>query len=62
MVMTTVLADCEVCKKETECKFEDCDRCYERFLDAGGEPDKYDADAMCAHLRCLECGEPPYDI
>ena len=62
MVTTTVLADCEVCKKETACAWQNCDRCYEKFLDSGGEPDRYDGVDYCSHLRCTECGEAPYDL
>lgn len=53
-MITTVLADCSDCQKEVEAKFLDCDGCYERYLERGGKPEKWD-EVFCEHLICTEC-------
>lgn len=53
--MTTVLAECDVCKREVEAKILNCDECFEEYAAAGGDPAKYN-DLNCDHITCLECG------
>lgn len=53
-MITTVLAECPECQQEREAKIVDCDHCYEGFIQAGGDPDKY-TDLLCEHIECLTC-------
>lgn len=55
-MMTTLLAECDDCNQEVEAKILDCDECYEKFLEQGGNPHKYDELMSCEHLVCLTCG------
>lgn len=53
--MTTVLADCPICQEQRECKIVDCDDCFDRYRDAGGDPAIYESSVECEHLECLTC-------
>lgn len=56
-MQTTVLADCPNCEKQQTALILDCDDCYEAFLDRHGDPNQYDGERDCPHLRCLVCDE-----
>lgn len=55
---TTVLADCPECQREVDARIVDCDPCFEKFQDQGGNPNDYDELQHCEHLVCTVCEEP----
>ena len=56
MVMTTVLAECDVCKKEVEAKILECDDCFEVYMTTPGADESKYGNQHCDHIQCRECG------